>query len=148
MPENRGFHFLAGLATLWLLWRLYVAGVIFQAVAYATGNSDLVSSGPGAIIVAFIIEGIITIGWVVTLLLSGIWDAIIVVGRLIADAFGAGHGYLKDAQVKPEETPTVAKVLIPEASGKTPEQLAIETLSLQLVEISKRLPPVEAEVAE
>lgn len=150
MPENRGFHFLAGLATLWLLWRLYVAGVIFQTVAYATGNEHLVvSSGPGAIVVSFIIEAIITIGWVVTLVISGLWDALVVIGRLIKDAFGQGHSYLKAAQVeKPAVKPNVAKVLVPQASGKTPEQQAIELLSQQLVEIAKRLPPEQPATPE
>lgn len=150
--HGRGFHFLAGLATLWLLWRLYVAGVILQTVAYATGmDTDLVAAGPGAIVVSFFVEAIITIGWVVTLVVSGLWDALVVVGGLVKDAFNQGHGYLKDAQWKKPSVATdpVAATPVVVASSKTPEQQAIETLSLQLIEIAKRLPPVpEPTVAE
>lgn len=144
MPENRGFHFLAGLATLWLLWRLYAAGIILQTIAYATGqdvciNGEIVAaSGPGAIVVAFVIEGVITIGWVVTLLASGLWDAILAVGRLIADAFGQGHLYLKDAQ-KPVDA--LAPSTVADERQLTPEQAAIELLSKQMQEIAAKLPP-------
>jgi len=150
MGEKRGFHFLVGLAALWFLWRLYAAGIIFQTVALVLGpesvacycdDGNVVASGPGAIIVAVIIEAVITIGWVITLAVSGIWDGLLVLGRFIGDGFGAAHGYVKGAQT--EATPVVTQTTRATADTRqlTPEQQAIETLSKQLVELSKRLPP-------
>jgi hypothetical protein len=169
MNDKRGFHFLVGLAVLWLLWRLYAAGIIFQVVYYALGDETVVANGPGAIIVAFVIEAVITIGWVVTLLTSGIWDGLLVLGRFVSDGFGAAHSYAVAAQAEgdvavvstaDEETePTYESVphsletqvrlaqIIGAKQGKTPEQIAIEVLSIQLADVANRLPPV-AEVAE
>jgi len=156
MNDKRGFHFLVGLAVLWLGWRLYKAGIIFAAVAYATGvdvcgvyGEPVYADGPGAIIVAFLIEAIITIGWVMTLSVSGIWDGLLVLGRFVGDGFGVAHGYVVAAQVKqveasvPSATPVVADAPVGDA-WKTPEQQAIELLSSQLVALAAQ---VEADKA-
>jgi hypothetical protein len=146
MQEKRGFHFLVGLAVLWLLWRLYAAGIIFQAIAYAFGpdavacyctDGPIVASGPGAIIVAFAIEAIITIGWVVTLLVSGIWDGLVVLGRFVGDGFNTAHTYVKGGQAElsqPAATTTTQSV-----RNLTPEQQAIEELSRQVVFLKTQL---------
>jgi hypothetical protein len=137
MQDKRGFHFLVGLAVLWLLWRLYAAGIIFQAVYYALGDETIVANGPGAIIVAFIIEAVITIGWVVTLLTSGIWDGLLVLGRFVSDGFGAAHSYAVKAQAEGDTVTT--PVVTPDARALTPEQAAIEELSRQLVAMNAKL---------
>jgi len=137
MNDKRGFHFLVGLAVLWLLWRLYAAGIIFQAVYYMIGDETVVANGPGAIIVAFVIEAVITIGWVVTLLTSGIWDGLLVLGRFVSDGFGAAHSYAVAAQAEGDTVTT--PVVTPDARALTPEQAAIEELSRQVVALSQAL---------
>lgn len=154
MNGNRGFHFLVGLAVLWLGWRLYKAGIIFAAVAYATGvdvcgvyGDPAYASGPGAIIVAFAIEAIITIGWVMALSVSGIWDGLLVFGRFIGDGFGVAHGYVVASQktntpvdaMAPSTTPAVAPDAPVGDAWKTPEQQAIEMLSSQLVALAAQV---------
>ena len=152
MNDKRGFHFLVGLAVLWFGWRLYKAGIIFAAVAYATGvdvccvyGDPAYASGPGAIIVAFLIEAIITIGWVMTLSVSGIWDGLLVLGRFIGDGFGVAHGYVVASQVKHVDqlAPTATPMVAPDApvgdAWKTPEQQAIEMLSSQLVALAAQV---------
>lgn len=150
MSDKRGFHFLVGIAMLWFLWRLYAAGIIFQAVAYMLGpdavacycnHGFVVANGPGAIIVAFVIEAIITVGWVVTLTVSGIWDGLVVLGRFVSDGFSAAHAYAKGAQA---EAATIGDIAVtpPVASDTrslTPEQAAIEELSRQMVAIAAKL---------
>jgi len=137
MNDKRGFHFLVGLAVLWLLWRLYAAGIIFQVVYYALGDETVVANGPGAIIVAFVIEAIITIGWVSTLLLSGIWDGLLVLGRFVSDGFGAAHSYVTAAQAEGDTVTT--PVVTQDARSLTPEQAAIEELSRQVVALNAKL---------
>jgi hypothetical protein len=152
MQEKRGFHFLIGLAVLWLLWRLYAAGIIFQAVAYAFGpdavacycqSTPIVASGPGAIIVAFAIEAIITIGWVVTLLVSGIWDGLVVLGGFVGDGFNTAHTYVKGGQVELSQPSATAEASKPAASvvqsTGDPEKDAITLLSQQVVYLAGEL---------
>jgi hypothetical protein len=137
MNDKRGFHFLVGLAVLWLLWRLYAAGIIFQAVYYMIGDETVVANGPGAIIVAFVIELILTLGWVTTLIVCGIWDGLMVLGRFVSDGFGAAHGYVTAAQAEGDTVTT--PVVTPDARALTPEQAAIEELSRQVVALSQAL---------
>jgi len=139
MNDKRGFHFLVGLAVLWLLWRLYAAGIIFQVVYYMIGDETVVSNGPGAIIVAFIIEAVITIGWVVTLLTSGIWDGLLVLGRFVSDGFGAAHGYVTAAQAEGEVAVVKESLTTEPTRNLSPEQAAIEELSRQVVAIAAKL---------
>jgi hypothetical protein len=139
MGDKRGFHFLVGLAVLWLLWRLYAAGIIFQAVYYMIGDETVVSNGPGAIIVAFIIEAVITVGWVVTLLTSGIWDGLLVLGRFVSDGFGAAHSYAVKAQAEGEVAVVKESLTTEPARNLSPEQAAIEELSRQVVAIAAKL---------
>lgn len=111
---NRGFHFLAGIAILWLTWRAYKAGIVFAAVAYATGGAGYMAfgdhfySGPGAVAVSFAIELVITIGWVATLVVTGLWDAAVFAARVLKDGLGLSVDYLKAAQTKPAELPPIA----------------------------------------
>ena len=143
MQEKRGFHFLAGLAVLWLIWRFYARGIFFASVQYCTGEDICfggpevqVYGGPGAIVVAAVIEFVITVGWVSTLVVSGIWDGLMIIGRFISDGFGVTHQYLKVAQVEAVETPVAPAA---DARQLTPEQAAIEELSKQVVALAAKL---------
>ena len=70
MKDNRGFHFLVGLASLWLGWRLHQSGVLHDIGLMAIDQPTM--KGPGAIFVSFAIEGLIAIGAVMVLVLSGL----------------------------------------------------------------------------
>jgi len=139
MGNKRGFHFLVGLAVLWLLWRLYAAGIIFQAVYYMIGDETVAANGPGAIIVAFVIELILTLGWVTTLIVCGIWDGLLVLGRFVSDGFGAAHGYVTAAQKEGEAAVVKESLTTESARILSPEQAAIEELSRQVVAIAAKL---------
>lgn len=152
MQEKRGFHFLVGLATLWLISRLYARGIFFASVEYCTGVDICFGGpevqtygGPGAIVVAAVIETIITIGWVATLVVSGIWDGLVIAGRFVSDGFGAAHTYVKGAQAeavaKPAEAPAIPTA---DARQLTPEQAAIEELSKQIVALNAKLTEAKA----
>lgn len=133
--SKRGFHFLAGLAVIWLAYRLYSIGWLHDVGFLMAGEP--VTQGPGAILVAFVIEGIIAIGWVATLTVSGLWDAAMVVGRLIGDTLKAAHAYLftaaKARQIelkaaKPSTEPAKpADASIPDPI--TPEQALLATIA-------------------
>jgi len=153
LSDKRGLYFLVGMAVLWFLYRLHRAGIIFAAIAYTTGigvcslyGEPVYADGPGAIIVAFLIESVITIGWVATLSLSGIWDALVVAGRFIGDGFGTAHAAIKASQGTPGDAlaPAAVVAVVPEMavsppSTKTEEQQAIEMLSSQLVALAAQI---------
>jgi hypothetical protein len=143
MNQNRGFHFLAGLAVLWLIWRFYARGIFFASVQYCTGQDICfggpevqVYGGPGAIVVAAVIEFIITAGWVFVLVVCGIWDGLVILGRFVSDGFGVAHQYLKGAQVEASAAPAAPTA---DARQLTPEQSAIEELSKQVVALAAKL---------
>jgi hypothetical protein len=145
--SQRGFHFLVGLSVLWLLWQLKSKGLILQAAMMATGGiyyggaDEAVYGGPGAVIVAFVIEAIVAIGLVVTLLASGIWDALYTMGAFISDGFKSANGYLAVFQ-KPKASPLPGDASGTDAApasdvGKTPEMLAIEQISRDVSKVSE-----------
>lgn len=101
MDSKRGFHFLVGIAALWLIWRLYSGGYFHDAGFLLAGME--VQTGPGAIIVGVIIEFVITVGWVATLVASGLWGAAVEIGVLINDVFEQTKAYLLELQ--PEDEP-------------------------------------------
>jgi hypothetical protein len=158
--DQRGFKFLVGLAVLWLTWRYYVRGIWFAVIQYSIGTDicfggDSVQSyaGPGAIVVAAVIEFVITVGWVSTLVASGIWDGFVLVGRFISDGFNVTHQYLKASQ-KPSVVPVPdkpAEVTAPVTNdlGFTPtgdpEKDAIMMLSQQVQYLDKQLKQMRGE---
>lgn len=89
MSDRRGLHFLTGLATLWMLWRLYASGWLDQVIYSAMP----VESGPGAVIVGLIIEAVITVGMLAVLVASGLWDLAMVTGRMVGDALDVARSY-------------------------------------------------------
>lgn len=145
MNDQRGFRFLVGLAVLWLLWRYYARGIFFATVECCTGQDICFGGpevqsygGPGAIVVAAIIEFVITVGWVTTLVISGIWDGLVIFGGFIGDGFGAAHTYIKGAQAEsvPEASQPTANVV---QSTGDPEKDAITLLSQQVVYLAGEL---------
>jgi len=114
MRENRGFHFLVGLAVVWLFWRLLITGVLHDIGFLATGSygEQYAFRGPGAIIIAFFIEAIIAIGAVAVLVVTGTWEVIYQCGSLVRDAFAGLVMYLdewKSNRDKPAKSPEVSQ---------------------------------------
>lgn len=143
MNDRRGLHFLAGLATLWMLWRLYASGWLDQVLYSAMP----VESGPGAVIVGLIIEAVITVGMLAVLVASGLWDLAMVTGRLIGDALGAARSYavnLRPALQRPSvpaaasDDASPSDTASPAVQSQTgdPVKDAIVLLSQQQVEIA------------
>ena len=99
--DGRGLHFLVGIGVIWLFWRLLITGVLHD-VGFLAFQTEQAFRGPGAIVVAFILEAIIAIGAVSVLLVSGLWDAAYTFGVLLKDAFGMGTEYLAAWQAERE----------------------------------------------
>lgn len=106
MSDRRGLHFLTGLATLWMLWRLYASGWLDQVIYSAMP----VESGPGAVIVGLIVEAVITVGMLAVLVASGLWDLAMVTGRMIGDALGVARSYAIELRPARQRTQAPAAV--------------------------------------
>lgn len=104
MQSNRGFHFLIGIAVVWLFWRLLITGVLHD-IGFLALSQEQAFRGPGAILIAFFIEAIIAIGAVAVLVVTGLWQAIYQAGVLVQDAFRMLVDYLAEWQSK-KETPS------------------------------------------
>ena len=103
MQSNRGFHFLIGIAVVWLFWRLLITGVLHD-IGFLALSQEQAFRGPGAILIAFFIEAIIAIGAVAVLVVTGLWQAIYQAGALVQDAFRMLVDYLAEWQSS-KETP-------------------------------------------
>lgn len=102
MQSNRGFHFLIGIAVVWLFWRLLITGVLHD-IGFLALSQEQAFRGPGAILIAFFIEAIIAIGAVAVLVVTGLWQAIYQAGVLVQDAFRMLVDYLSEWQAaKPD----------------------------------------------
>ena len=115
MQTNRGFHFLIGIAVVWLFWRLLITGVLHDVGFLALSQEQQAFRGPGAILIAFVIEAVIAIGAVAVLVTTGLWQAIYQMGVLVQDAFRMLVGYLAEWQTnrdtKPAKTPEPSQQL-------------------------------------
>src|SRR5690606_2958630 len=90
----RGWNFLIGLAVLWLGYRLYNEGVFHEWGLLSAGYASV--RGPGAVIVIFIVEAVITVGMVTTLVATGLWSGIMHVVALANDAAAGGLVFLRE----------------------------------------------------
>ena len=120
MNDKRGFHFLVGLATLWLGLRLLQAGILHDIGFLATGQPAM--KGPGAILVAVFVEGVIAVGTVAVLIFTGLWDLVMVSGKLIGDMSRAAHAYLYAAAKDRIAKQKPAKADTPKTEPVTPAQ--------------------------
>lgn len=116
--DNRGLHFLIGVAVVWLFWRLLITGVLHD-IGFLAIQEEQAFRGPGAIVVAFVLEALIAIGAVSVLLVSGLWDAAYAMGVLVKDAFTMGTEYLAAWQLE-------RKPIDPEPVDVDPDQPVAE----------------------
>lgn len=158
MNSNRGFHFLVGLAVIWLFWRLLITGVLHD-IGFLAFAPEQAFRGPGAILVAFFIEAVIAIGAVAVLVTTGTWQVLYQCGVLIQDAFRMLVDYLSEWQVnrsaKPE-TPKAKKEPVVESEASNPligaiidtrqqmqqQQILIERLEAKLDSLQPQAPEV------
>ena len=131
--KNRGFHFLIGLATLWLTWRLYQSGVLHDCGFLMSGVP--VSKGPGAVLVSFAIEFVIAVGAVATLVITGLWDAIVTIGGLLQDVLRGGRTYL--LSVARERQAVAREKNPPEKKPPTEREALLLTLKAQREELDE-----------
>ena len=172
--EKKGFNFLVGLATLWIIWQLNSNGWLhrigFMAVSYASGQELLYldvqcvevfnqgnmfrysandlnySVTPLAAFASLVIDFIAIIGSLTIMLLTGLWDGLVYLSEYLKDLFVLLKDRLDEYKKKStEETKEEEKQEIINIESK-PSVLEVVLLSIK--ELQEKFQSLELKIKD
>lgn len=149
MQEKKGLNFLVGIGVLVVIYKIYTLGIFhqfgFMAVNYATGSNidfnpmatrGTLSDTPVASFASLMVDLVTILGYLATIVMSGIWDALIVVGKYTKDLFDVLRVYLQNyTKTKTEPVTPVEKTDVSVESNKIPVEVPMvqEKPALQII---------------